>query len=197
MVRHPEPSDQALLERFRQGDGAAATALYQRYAGRLRVVTEARRDRDLAARIDADDILQSAFRSFFRRATEGAYHVTPGEELWTLLVSITLNKLRSAGEYHRAQKRDTRMTNGTETLLYAAADVRTHDASAVTELRWLIAEVIAPLPAAQQRMIHLRLEGYEVAEIAQATGRSKRTVERVLHDFREALGGLMAQEGGP
>lgn len=177
-------SDRTLLERVQHGDGAAAAALYERYAGRLRVVTEARRDRDLAGRLDADDILQSAFRSFFRRAAEGAYRVSAGEELWGLLVSITLNKLRSAGDYHRAQKRDTRATTSANAAL---ADVRTRDARALAELRWLIAEIIDPLPDVQQRMIHLRLEGHEVKEIADRTGRSKRSVERLLHDFREAL----------
>jgi RNA polymerase sigma factor (sigma-70 family) len=181
----PSPdSDHTLLERVRRGDGAAAAVLYERYAGRLRVVTEARRDRALAGRLDADDILQSAFGSFFRRAAEGAYHVSAGEELWGLLVSITLNKLRSAGDYHRAQKRDSRATTPASASL---PDVRTRDARALAELRWLIAEIIDPLPDVQQRMIHLRLEGHEVREIAERTGRSRRSVERVLHDFREAL----------
>jgi RNA polymerase sigma-70 factor (ECF subfamily) len=186
-------SDRALLERFQHGDGSAAAAIYERYADRLRVVTEARRDRDLAGRLDADDIIQSAFCSFFRRAAEGSYQVSAGEELWSLLVSITLNKLRSAGDYHRARKRDSRATTSADAALAATADVRTQDARALAELRWLIAEILEPLPDTQQQMIHLRLEGHEVGEIADRTGRSKRTVERNLHDFRQALAARLGQ----
>ena len=36
-------------------------------------------------------------------------------------------------------------------------------------------------------MIELRIEGHEVAEIAEAVRRSKRSVERVLQDFRRRL----------
>lgn len=190
-------SDRTLLERFRHGDGAAAAAIYERYAGRLRIVTEARRDRDLACRLDADDILQTAFCSFFRRAAEGSYRVSADEELWSLLVSITLNKLRSAGDYHRARKRDSRATTSASAALAATADVRTQDARALAELRWLIAEILEPLPDAQQRMIHLRIEGHEVGEIADQTGRSKRTVERNLQEFRQALAARLGQRGAP
>ena len=192
--RGSDASDGELLERFRGGDDGAAAALYRRYAGRLRAVAEARRTAFLAARIDAEDILQSAFRSFFRRAAEGHYQVPAGEELWQLLVVITLNKVRSSGTYHHARKRDARLTRDCG----AAMDgVASGDELTYNELRLLVAELIERLPEAQQRMVQLRLEGYEVAEIAAETGRSKRSVERVLADFREALRSKMEGGGGP
>jgi len=180
-------TDTDLLERYRLGNSDAATLIYQRYAGRLRAVLESRWDRELKSRLDADDILQSAFCSFFRRAAEGDYHVPPGDELWTLLVSIAINKLHSAQDYHRALKRDVSATTSTEALEEGIPFPRAPDARASVELRWLIGELIHPLPAVQQRIIQLRLDGHEVAEIARRTTRSKRTVERVLQSFRKAL----------
>jgi DNA-directed RNA polymerase specialized sigma24 family protein len=43
-------------------------------------------------------------------------------------------------------------------------------------------------------VVELRMEGYEVAEIAQQTGRSKRTVERILQESRNQLKVLLAEE---
>jgi DNA-directed RNA polymerase specialized sigma24 family protein len=51
----------------------------------------------------------------------------------------------------------------------------------------VIGEVLDNLPDVQQRMIVRRIEGCQVEEIAAETGRSKRTVERVLQDFRQRL----------
>jgi DNA-directed RNA polymerase specialized sigma24 family protein len=45
-----------------------------------------------------------------------------------------------------------------------------------------------------RRMIELRIEGYEVAEIARLTRRSKRTVERTLQEFRKSLRTALGEE---
>ena len=72
-------SDTSLLQRFRGGDEGAAAELYLRYADRLRGLIRARCSAQLAARLDADDIVQSVFRSFFRAANAGVYSVPPGK----------------------------------------------------------------------------------------------------------------------
>src|SRR3954470_24029280 len=93
----PAPSDGSLLRRLRVGSEDAATALYLRYASRLRHLTAANTSPQLARRVDADDIVQSVFRAFFDGAGQGLYDVPAGEDLWKLLVVIALNKIRSAG----------------------------------------------------------------------------------------------------
>ena len=40
----------------------------------------------------------------------------------------------------------------------------------------------------------LEIEGYEVAEIAVKTERSKRTVERVLQEFRQKMRAILSEE---
>jgi RNA polymerase sigma-70 factor, ECF subfamily len=51
----------------------------------------------------------------------------------------------------------------------------------------IVAESLEMLPAAHRNVVRLRLEGFEVAEIANECGRSKRTVERLLQESRERL----------
>jgi hypothetical protein len=43
-------------------------------------------------------------------------------------------------------------------------------------------------------MIELRIEGHEVNDIAVAVQRSKRSVERVLQDFRQRLDALIGED---
>ena len=103
-------TDRSLMRRFRAGSEEAAAELYVRYAKRLRALARARCAPELAARIDADDIVQSVFRSFFQAARKGYYDVPAGEELWRILLVIALNKIRDARAFHTAAKRDVRLT---------------------------------------------------------------------------------------
>jgi RNA polymerase sigma-70 factor (ECF subfamily) len=184
------PSDQSLLRRFRRGEQDGATQLYLRYAPRVRALVKAKSSPDLAPRVDADDIVQSVFRSFFQGVTHGYYDVPAGEELWKLFLVIALNKIRAAGNFHRALKRDVRLTAGGEAL-HQHPDDLTHDDASLAFLEIIIDETLARLPAAQRSMVEMRIEGYDVEEIAARNSRSRRTVERVVRKFRDELHALL------
>ena len=47
-----------------------------------------------------------------------------------------------------------------------------------------IREEVDGLADRDRQVIRLRMDGYEVDEIVKQTGRSRRTIERVLHAFR-------------
>jgi len=180
-------SDRSLLRRFRGGSEDAATELYVRYAHRLRALIKKRCSAELARRLEPDDLVQSVFRRFFRRVRQGDYDVPAGEELWGLFLVIALNRIRAAETFHRADKRDVRLTvadGETETILEGA---RGGDEVAYSVLQLTITEALDRLPPAQQQMLELRIQGHEVAEIAAITGRSKRTVERNLQEVRAWL----------
>ncbi|HYT92166.1 MAG TPA: sigma-70 family RNA polymerase sigma factor [Gemmataceae bacterium] len=190
-----EPSDHSLLRRFRRGSQDAATQLYLRYAHRLRALVRANCSTELTRRVEPDDIVQSVFRRFFRRVLVGDYDVPPGEELWGLLLVIALNKIRSEESFHRAGKRDIRLTvaGGDAEGLLAAHSGNNEAAFAVLQLT--IDEALDTLPQHQRHMAELRIQGHEIAEIAQQTGRSRRTVERLLQEVRKKLKGVLEQEG--
>src|SRR5689334_207958 len=87
-----EVSDHSLLRRVKLGHDDAATGLYLRYAQRLLALTRSKSSPALARRVEAEEIVQSVFGSFFRGAQQGYYDVPAGEELWKLFLVITLNK---------------------------------------------------------------------------------------------------------
>ncbi len=182
----PEPSDGSLLRRFRTGEQEAATRLYLRYAKRLHGLASAQTGQDLKTRIDPEDIVQSVFRTFFRRAQEGHYLVPDGEELWKLFLVIGLNKIRDAALFHRAAKRDAKKTTTLERNP-GAFEPEAADQVAETTLRIVIDELLQKLNDTQKEIVKKRMEGAQVEEIALQTNRSHRTVERTLQNFRELL----------
>jgi RNA polymerase sigma-70 factor (ECF subfamily) len=189
-----EVSDHSLLRRFQLGQADASTELYLRYAERLRVLAAAQSSADLARRFDPEDIVQSVFRTFFRRASQGHYTVPDGEEMWKLLLVIALNKVRAAGAFHRAAKRDVRQTLGGEAFERTLEVEPGPDEAALTVLRLVVEDVLAGLPDPHRRMIELRIEGHEVAQIADTVDRSKRSVERVIQDFCRHLNALIRED---
>ncbi len=179
-------SDHSLLRRFRRGSQDAATELYLRYAKRLYGLARGRVSADLAPRVDADDIVQSVFKSFFQAVGRGHYDVPAGEELWKILLVIALNKIRTQKAYHRAAKRDARLTAGGE-CFERTLETLQHDEAAYAFLQLATEEALDRLPPSHKQMVELRIQGHEVAQIAVLTGRSKRTVERVLQEARTRL----------
>lgn len=198
LTQSPDPrsdrliaTDASLLVRFQTGESNAATELYKRYADRLLNLASARLTPDLKRRLDPEDIVQSVFRTFFRRAALGQYEVPNGEDIWKLFLVIGLNKIRKVAIHHHAAKRDLRMTTGGEVAEQAGCD---DGDIALTALRMTIDELLAPLPRSYREIVELRIEQHEVAEIAARTNRSKRSVERILREFQDRLHGLIDEQ---
>jgi RNA polymerase sigma-70 factor, ECF subfamily len=189
-----EPSDHSLLSRFRGGDQEAATQLYSRYAGRLNGLVEMQCSTELARREGVEDIVQSVFRSFFRRAGQGFYDVPDEDELWKLFLVIALNKIRSKATYHHAFKRSAHRTiDGVEGRLLSDSQA---SARGVPDHQFelVLKEILEQLPARSRLMVKLRVDGCDVAEVAGITGRSRRSVERILQASRRQLRELLEQE---
>ena len=181
-------SDRSLLRRFRGGQADASTLLYLRYASRLHGLALKKSSAALARRVEPEDIVQSVFRTFFRRVSQGHYDVPDGEEIWKLLLVIALNKVRSAAVHHGAAKRDMGRTTAGAEYERAVESAATGDEAGLAVVRMVVDELLVGLEEPRRRVVELRIEGYEVAEIAEKVGRSKRSVERTLQEFRARLG---------
>src|SRR5262249_35780113 len=99
-----EPAN--LVERLKEGNPRAPELLFRRYAVRLARLAEQHLSRKVAVRVDGEDVVQSVFRTFFRRCASGEFTVDGSGRLWRLLVTITLNKVRAGVRYHTAARRD-------------------------------------------------------------------------------------------
>src|SRR5262245_61942026 len=95
-----------LMARLRSGEDAAAREVFERFAGRLVALARGRFNRLLARKVDPEDVVQSAFKSFFVRHRAGKLDVGDPGGLWNLLTLITLRKCADRAEYYRAGRRD-------------------------------------------------------------------------------------------
>src|SRR5579884_3799475 len=175
-----------LVSRYRRQDEAAAEELFRRYADRLTALAQSRLSRALARRVDAEDVVQSAYRSFFLRARSGRIRLCASGDLWRFLVRITLRKVCRSARRHRADRRSVDREHAAEeaeAIALSREPTPAEAAALLDELRG----VLAPLDATHRRVAELRLRGQEVEEIAAAVRRSPRTVRRVLAAFGEEL----------
>lgn len=192
--RELSATDRSLMLRYRKGDQDAATELYVRYARKLQSLADNQVSRKLALHVDPDSIVQSVFRTFFRRASQGQYDVANGDDLWKLLLVIALNKIRTRANFYRADKRDVARTNSLERVIHGTPAGNGEQDMAFVVLKLTVDELTAEMPDNQRDIVLLRIEGFEVAEIAQRTGRSKRSVERILQTFRNRLAQLLESD---
>jgi DNA-directed RNA polymerase specialized sigma24 family protein len=116
-------------------------------------------------------------------------------ELWQLLLVLALNKVRKLATYHRAQKRDVGKTLGSETLDQIQKPNSNGDETSLQILQMVVDDLLCDLSSTSRKIVELRIEGYRSDAIAQRMQRSKRTVERVLQDFRLKLSALI--DAGP
>jgi RNA polymerase sigma-70 factor, ECF subfamily len=182
------PTDHALVRGARDGDQQAAADLYARYGDRVRALVAQRLSDQVAARLGADDIAQSVFRTFFQGVAERAYMVPADRELWGLLCVLALSKVRERTAFHKAARRDVRRTAPAAAGLDRVADAD----AAGDQLDLEVQDLLDSFHPADREVLGLRMTGHELTEIAAQTGRSLRTVERVLHKARARLRELLA-----
>ena len=181
-----------LLLRWRGGDQQAAAELVQRFTVRLLALARSQLSDKLARRVDPEDVVQSAFRSFFTGARAGRYALERSGDLWRLLAAITRHKVLGQVDRQTAAKRSIQREQqfGTESSLFALhGEALTRD-PAPDEAAALIDEIAAmlrPLEPRHRQMVEMRLQGFPLAEIAAATDRSERMVRVVLQQVKTWL----------
>lgn len=191
----PETTQQTvadLVARWRKGDQQAAAELFQRYTARLIALARSRQPEHLLHRFDPEDVVQSAYRSFFVRARDGRVEVLPGSDLWQLLVAIVLHKLQHQVRRNSADKRNAAVeqTFGSEdSLLGVNAHLVADDPSPAEAVALMdeLEHMLSPLDAVHRQVVELRLQGYNHEEIAEKTERSECTVRRVLKQIKQQL----------
>jgi RNA polymerase sigma factor (sigma-70 family) len=189
------PSNRDLVARWQQGDQRAAQVLVDRYLVRLTALARSRLSRKLARRLDAEDVVLSAWRSFFVATGRGRVTVPGDDNLWPILVTLTLRKLSRQAGRHQSERldvdRDHSLSECHGWPTAVADDPSPAEAAALLdELEFLLAQ----LSPQDREIVSRRLRGDHPHEIAAEIGCSERTVRRAMQRFR-SLAAARESEG--
>ena len=181
-----------LIARWRAGDQKAAAVLFQRYADRLIALVRSQLSDRMGRRLDPEDVVHSAYRSFFVGSRDGRYDLQRGGDLWHLLVTIALHKLQNQVHHHTAGRRAVarECSFDTEDSLLAPYAQRLAQEPTPLEAVALadeLEQILRPLEPLHRRMLELRLQGYHLEEIAAELKCSERTVRRALERVKGQL----------
>src|SRR4051812_10198010 len=121
----------------------AARVIWERFCPRLKILVRRHLDNRILRREDEHDILQSMFASFYQGQAMGQKAPGSREELWKLLVRITMCKVVNTAHRHTADRRDIRRERG--------------DGKAGSEEgkfpQWMLDHVDRTQPSPQERLV--------------------------------------------
>lgn len=186
-IMSPERTNQELLSAWKRGDQNAAAQVFRRYQARLLALVRSRLSKKLARRVDAEDILLSAYRSFFVGVQAGRCTPNASDELWPLLTTIVLRKLARQARYHKAECRSFELERQDESRLLESlisqAPTTEHAAILTDEIELLLSH----LDATAREVLVRTLQGQDVPSIGNELNLHERTVRRALELIRQLI----------
>jgi RNA polymerase sigma factor (sigma-70 family) len=180
-----------------EGGEEAAQRLWERYFERLIRLARKKLGPGKRRMSDEEDVVLSAFHSFFRRAAAGRFpRLEDREDLWKILVRITVRKAFDHQKHEYRQKRGGGAVRGDSIF---RSDGESEGCGGIEQVmgREPTPEFAAQVVEEYERLLGrleddtlreiaiLRLESNSVAEIGQQLGCSLRTVKRRLAIIRE------------
>lgn len=183
-----------LMDRLRSGEDEAARDVFARFATRLVGLARRHLDGRLAVKVDPEDVVQSAYKSFFIRQRDGSLEIGNWDGLWGVLTMITLRKCADRAAYYRAGKRDvTRelIAKSDDSSPDAAAEIAI-DREPSPEEAAVLAETVETLfkvtdDPDERTILELSLQGFTATEISESLGRAERSVRRLRERVRKRL----------
>jgi RNA polymerase sigma factor (sigma-70 family) len=178
---------------LRNGTRTVVREFCDRYGKSLERLAEKHLSGGLRRRVGAEDVVQSACRTFLRRAQIGEFELADAEGLWGLLCAITLTKVREQTRYHMRQKRgldrEVHQTDASANGLprmFDRADNEPTPAEAA-EFADQFTQLVAGLDDEERQLVDLKLQQFTNEEIAVRMGCSERTVRRILKRVQAVL----------
>jgi RNA polymerase sigma-70 factor (ECF subfamily) len=165
-----------------------ADAVLARYTRRLIGLARGHLDGRLRHRIEAEDVVQSAYKSFFLRYGDSA-DLLDEDGLWGLLALITLRKCADRIRYHRAGCRDAfrEVTPEGDAEPWREAVGREPTPEQAAVLTETVEGLLGGLDGDERAVVELSLQGYSTQEISERLGRAERSVRRLRERVRRQL----------
>lgn len=187
---NPDDAFRDLIGRLKSGDGAAAGEVFELYSRQLIGLARRRLTNAIGSKEDPEDVVQSVFRTFFRRNDRQEISAESWGGLWKLLTVITLRKCGHRIDYFFADRRSIRRESPSLSdeesgqWQAIARDPTPLEAAMLSET---VEQLLEAFDERDRSIIARALHGDDASAIADSVGRSTRTVERVLARVRKKL----------
>jgi DNA-directed RNA polymerase specialized sigma24 family protein len=165
-------------------DPAAAERVFRETFARMVRLVGARLGDRYRAKVDPEEVANSALNSFFRRHAAAPYDLADWHDVRALLTEIALCKLSNELRRYSRRARDAGRERPTHDIDLPAAGPGP-DVEVV--LADLLDRLMAGWSAEERAVIEMSVQGYAVAEVAVELGWSERTVIRVRKRFQDRL----------
>jgi RNA polymerase sigma-70 factor (ECF subfamily) len=145
----------------------------------------------LQRKVDPEDVVQSAYKSFLLRYGEEGLETEPIDNLWGLLSLITLRKCADRVRHYATDRRDvareagSELDDGAENWRQAIDREPTPEQAAV--LAEIVEQLLADLTPPERPIVELSLQGYSTREVSERLGRAERSVRRVRERVKNRL----------
>lgn len=178
------------LARLHNQDDTAAQELFARFTHQLIALALRHIDAGLRHKVDPEDVVQSAYKSFFFRYGDGKLDVVNWNSLWGLLTLITVRKCAERAAYHRAECRNAAREvspQGDGAMPWLESLGREPTPLEAAVLSETIEQLFTSLDEEERPILELSLQGYTTREISERLGRAERTVRLLREGVRHRL----------
>ena len=172
--------------------GTDPRAVFEQFSRRLIGLARVHLDGRLKHKVDPEDVVQSAYKSFLLRYGDGALAAEGWDGLWGLLTLITIRKCADRARYYEADCRNVGREVGASSgsgsaPLWLAAAGREPTPDEAVVLAEIVEDLLGRLGGDERMIVELSLQGYSTLEISEQTGRAERSVRRLRERVRKHL----------
>jgi len=190
----PQPplDDLQLIAAFKAGDESAARELFDKYCEQLMRLAKKRIGQRMTSRVDPEDVLQSAFRTFFTHVRNDDFSFEQADDLFKLLVRLTVHKTLRQIAYHRAAKRNPELEVGHGSDAHELLQqIASESPSPEVEVALVdeFERFVGQLPPVDREVLGLKLQGFTTVEIAEKLGSYDRKIRRILERVQDLARG--------
>jgi RNA polymerase sigma-70 factor (ECF subfamily) len=169
----------------------SSRAVFELFTRRLIGLARGHLHLQIQHKVDPEDVVQSAYKSFFLRYGEDALKSQKLDDLWSLLSLITLRKCADRVRHFATDRRNVAREAANDPLDDLEPWREVIDREPTPEQAAVLAETLeqtlAGLAPPERPIVELSLQGYSTREVSERLGRAERSVRRVRERVRQRL----------
>jgi len=197
---NPISSSQGLIDRIKNGDHEAFSALFEKHRPRLAVLIHYRLSPELRGSFEVDDILQETFLKAFRDFDQFTYQ-SPGSFMrWLARIAdhVTADLARSQGRQKRHAAEMLRFRSESNPAGPEPMDTQTPSRVFAEQegLRSLLEKLNTLPDNYRQAILLMKIEGLSTQEAAARLGKSNQATALLLHRALKRFRSLQERQEG-